>query len=159
MGNILETALEGDLRHVHRGAAQQRRGITQPPLLHPSTRRFPELLLDAGFNSNLAWNEDDFWFHVSTNACWGSGPDARWQQCGPPDGWQTTDFSQSQTTIEMQIPYARLGWPAGINQPIAIGWAVMQLAPDGGEVRAFWPETAVFDQPATWAQGTAVGGW
>lgn len=120
---------------------------------------FPELLLDTGFDSNLIWNEDDFWFHVSTNLCQGSGPDALWQQCGAPVGWQATDFSQSLSTIEMQIPYDRVGLRSGTNQPIAIGWAVMQLTPDDEEARTFWPETAVFDQPATWAVGTAVGGW
>lgn len=120
---------------------------------------FPELLLDAGFDSSLAWNADDFWFHVSTNLCQGSGPDALWQQCGVPAGWQATDFSQSLSTIEMQIPYDRVGLRPGTNQPIAIGWAVMQLTPDDEEARTFWPETAVFNQPATWAVGTAVGGW
>lgn len=123
------------------------------------TALFPELLLDAGHDSNLAWNADDFWFHVSTNLCQGRGPEARWQQCGTPDGWQATNFSQSLSTIEMQIPYTLLGLPTGTDQPIAIGWAVMQLTAADEEVRTFWPATAVFDQPATWAKGTAVGGW
>ena len=123
------------------------------------TALFPELLLDTGFDSNLTWDEDDFWFHVSTNLCQGSGPNARWQQCGAPDGWRATDFSQSLSTIEMQIPYDWAGVRPGTNQPIAIGWAVMQLSTTDEEMRAFWPETAVFDQPATWARGTAVGGW
>lgn len=123
------------------------------------TALFPELLLDTGFDSNLTWNEDDFWFHVSTNLCRGSGPDALWQQCGTADGWQATDFSQSLATIEMQIPYDLVGLRPGTNQPIAIGWTVMQLSSSDEAVRAFWPETAVFDQPATWAKGTAVDGW
>jgi hypothetical protein len=123
------------------------------------TALFPELFLDTGFDSNLTWNEDDFWFHVSTNLCQGSGPDARWQQCGPANGWQATDFSQSLSTIEMQIPYGLIELQSGTNQPVAIGWAVMQLSTDDEETRTFWPATAVFDQPATWAKGTAVGGW
>ncbi len=123
------------------------------------TALFPELLLDTGFDSNLTWNEDDFWFHISTNLCQGSGPDARWQQCGLPDGWQATDFSQSLSTIEMQIPYGLIGLQSGTNQPIAISWAILQLSSSDEEIRTFWPETAVFDQPATWAKGTAVGGW
>jgi hypothetical protein len=123
------------------------------------TALFPELLLDAGYDSNLSWNADDSWFHVSTSPCQGSGPDALWQQCGAASGWQTTDFSQSLAMIEMQIPYALLGLQPGSDQPIAISWAVMQLTPDDEEVRTFWPATAVFDQPATWARGTAVVGW
>lgn len=123
------------------------------------TALFPELVLDTGFDSNLTWNADDFWFHVSTNVCQGSGPAARWQQCGTAVGWQTTDFSQSLSTIEMQIPYESIGLQPGTNQPIAIGWAVMQLNTHDEAVSVFWPETAVFDQPATWARGTAVGGW
>lgn len=133
--------------------------VTFTGLDQGETAVFPELILDAGYDSNLSWNENDFWFHVSTNVCWGRGPEAIWQQCGPPNGWQTTDFSQSLATIEMQIPYARLGLAAGSDQPIAIAWAVMQLSPDDKEVRMFWPATAVFDQPATWARGTAVAGW
>lgn len=120
---------------------------------------FPELLLDTGYDSNVRWNEDDFWFHVSTNLCQGSGQNALWQQCGRPDNWQATDFSQSLSTIEFQIPYERVGLKTGTDQPIAIGWAVMQLTAADEEARAFWPETAVFEQPATWAEGTAVGGW
>ena len=123
------------------------------------TALFPELLLDTGFDSNLTWNEDDFWFHVSTNLCQGSGPAARWQQCGTAVGWQATNFSQSLSTIEMQIPYELIGLQSGTNQPIAISWAVLQLSSSDEEMRTFWPETAVFDQPATWARGTAVGGW
>jgi hypothetical protein len=123
------------------------------------TALFPELLLDTGFDSNPAWDDDDFWFHVSTNLCQGRGPEALWQQCGTPDGWQTTDFSQSLATIEMQIPYASIGLQPGTDQPIGISWAVMQLSTGDEEVRAFWPATAVIDQPATWAKGTAVGGW
>ncbi|MEJ2747182.1 MAG: hypothetical protein P8183_04600 [Anaerolineae bacterium] len=87
------------------------------------------------------------------------GEEALWQQCGTPDGWQTTDFSQSLATIEMQIPYASIGLQPGTDQPIGISWAVMQLSTGDEEVRAFWPATAVIDQPATWAKGTAVGGW
>ncbi len=120
---------------------------------------FPELLLDTGFDSNLTWDENDFWFHVSTSRCQGSGPDARWQQCGTADGWQATDFSQSLSTIEMRIPYDLVELRPGTNQPIAISWAVMQLSSSDEEMRTFWPETAVFDQPATWAKGTAVDGW
>lgn len=123
------------------------------------TALFPELLLDAGYDSNLSWNADDFWFHVSTSSCQGSGPGAQWQQCGPADGWRTTDFSQSLATIEMQIPYALLGLQSGSDQPVAISWAVMQLTPDDEERRTFWPATAVFDRPVTWAKGTAVAGW
>ncbi|MCB9421545.1 MAG: hypothetical protein H6667_17200 [Ardenticatenaceae bacterium] len=123
------------------------------------TALFPELLLDTGFDSNLTWNENDFWFHVSTNVCQGRGPEALWQQCGAPDGWQATDFSQSLSTIEMKIPYELVGVQPGTDQPIAMSWAVMQLSASDEEEREFWPATAVFDQPATWAKGTAVGGW
>jgi hypothetical protein len=123
------------------------------------TALFPELLLDAGFDSNLTWNGDDFWFHVSTNLCQGRGPEARWQQCGASEGWQATDFRQSPSTIEMQVPYALVKLPAGTDHHIAISWAVMQVTAADEEARAFWPATAVFDQPATWAKGTAVGGW
>lgn len=120
---------------------------------------FPELVLDTGFDSNLDWNENDFWFHVSTNFCQGIGPGALWQRCGPADGWAATDFSQNLSSIEMQIPYRTIGLAAGQEQVIAIGWAVMRLTPGDEELRAFWPETAVFEQPGTWAKGTAVGGW
>jgi hypothetical protein len=114
---------------------------------------FPELLLDTGFDSNTTWDEDDYWFHVSTNLCQGSGPEALWQQCGAAAGWRATSFAQSTTTIEFQIPYERIGLQAGTNQPVAVGWAVMMLTAAGEEVRYFWPETAVFDRPATWAKG------
>jgi hypothetical protein len=124
-----------------------------------STALFPELLLDTGFDSQSAWNEDDYWFHVSTNLCQGSGAAALWQQCGAPNGWLATDFSQSLSIIEMQIPYATVNLRPGTDQPIALGWAVMQLTTADEEVRAFWPSTAVLAQPATWAKGTAVGGW
>lgn len=120
---------------------------------------FPELFIDAGFDSNLTWDENDHWFHVSTNLCHGTGPDAIWQQCGLADGWTATDFSQSDTVIEMRIPYELIGLQAGQDQAIGIGWNVMMITPSDEEVRIFWPETAVLDQPVTWAKGTAVGGW
>jgi hypothetical protein len=120
---------------------------------------FPELIVDTGFDSNLAWNDNDFWFHVSTNACQGVGPAALWQQCGPADGWLATDFLLSTAVIEMQIPYEMLGIQPGTEQVIGISWGVMALTAADQEVRVFWPETAVIDQPATWARGTAVGGW
>lgn len=114
---------------------------------------FPELLLDTGYDSNTTWNEDDYWFHVSTNLCQGSGPEALWQQCGAVNGWRATSFAQNAATIEFQIPYERIGWQARTDQPIAISWAVMVLTAADEESRSFWPETAVFDQPATWAKG------
>jgi hypothetical protein len=120
---------------------------------------FPELLVDAGYDSNLTWNENDHWFHVSTSHCQGTGHDAIWQHCGLADGWAATDFSQSDTVIEMRIPYELIGLRAGQVQAIGIGWNVMMITPDDKEVRIFWPETAVLDQPVTWAKATAVGGW
>lgn len=120
---------------------------------------FPEIYIDAANNRADAWDQDDWWFHLSTRQCQGRGLGAIWAQCGGEQAWQTTDFVTSGSTIEMAIPYTTLALPGPDQSGIGIAFALMRLEPDDSVSRRFWPARSSISQPSTWGAGVIEGGW
>ena len=104
-------------------------------------------------------DDNDWWFQAAAAPCWGSGPDAVWQQCGGPQNWRVSAWTADADAVEMAIPYATIGLTSGDDNPIGLAFALLSVTADGREIRAFWPGTAELNAPRTWGAASAADGW
>ncbi len=113
---------------------------------------FPEVSIDGAFNKSELWQCDDQWFHVSYTDCSSIGAPDIYTNCvvTQPDWIGIPNFSMSLNpdTIEMKIPFAKLG----INEAYAdtIGICFMGNTTQGSW--RMWPKTADKFKPSTWAK-------
>jgi hypothetical protein len=120
---------------------------------------FTEILLDTHGEKGSQMDDNDWWFQAAATPCWGSGPNAVWQQCGTPENWRVSHWTVDVAVVEMAIPYETIGLVPDDNRPIGLAFALLSVTTDGQEIRLFWPNTAELNAPQTWGTALAPDGW
>lgn len=131
-------------------------------LVNNRRNRYPELLLDVTNSKTASWNPDYWWFHASYNDCEGKGEygvytfGAKGSCQKDHSDWMANNFPLSpQGSIEMKIPYAKIGLVPSNGQTIGIACDVT----DAISKWHYWPTTARIENPSTWAIATSPDGW
>ncbi len=119
-----------------------------------SAFRFPEIVLDVNNDKSTAWQNDDWWFHVSATDCESNGTPSVYTNClavqqdweGVPNMAQGPPITD---TIEMRISLAKVGINLSMNPVIGLAFDVSNTVTVWS-----WPLNANINNPYTWA--TAV---
>ena len=127
------------------------------PLSSTSYYQYPEIILDIDNDKSETWDENDFWFHVSVQDCWGNGAPYNWSTCSPSHtNWiGTPNFSQTSSfvtdTVEMSFPYSTISLDNSINNDtIGIGFMMFHDT----NLYKITPTTSNINDPSTW--GSAI---
>lgn len=124
--------------------------------LESANSLFPEIVIDARYNSQQ-WQPDDAWFHVSATDCYFFGAPSVYTQCAN-DHPEWTAFPNMPhgtvyvDTIEIAIPYDLLSLTSQRPDTIGLAVSVTNTVNRFG----FWPDNANNGQPTTWAQAILV---
>jgi len=120
------------------------------PMYSTPSYNYPEIILDINNNKSETWDNNDFWFHVSMQDCWGNGDPYVWSTCSPTNAnWVgVPNFSSSSTdTVEMKIPYNTVSLTDTIEiDTIGIGFMMF----DGQNVYKITPTTSAINNPSSW---------
>lgn len=117
-----------------------------------STITFPELFIDTKLNKGDAWQNDDYWFHVSAQDCYSIGKREDYSKC-------RTDYTvwraspnypfgsayEKINAIELSIPFDLIHIKVG--QTIGLCMSVSIFPKD---IRINFPPSAHEDKPSTW---------
>lgn len=118
---------------------------------------FPEVLIDPQQLGGSAWQNGQWWFHVSATDCENNGGYGVYNNCqvtqpdwegapnqvpGPPD----TD------SMEMRIPYSKLGFNAVTQYNLGLAFVITNTT----NLYYTWPPTADKDVPSTWADAKII---
>jgi hypothetical protein len=135
--------------------------ISYTNLVDNGKKRYPELLLNMTGKTS-SWNRDCWWFHASYNDCEGKGEYSVYAfgdkgSCQKDHAdWSASNFPLTpQGSIEMKIPYAKIGLVPSDGQTIGIAFDVT----DAISKWHFWPIGAEIESPSTWAIATSSDGW
>ena len=130
-------------------------------LAHGRDERYPEVFLDMVANGGEAWDENDWWFHVSYADCMGHGFYREYHHNCYPDGegWYASNYPlRSDCAIEMRVSFGLVGFAmsgSGTSPPFGLALAVADydqiyaLGKTRGEIRYFWPPSAS-KSPGSW---------
>lgn len=114
-------------------------------------QRYPDILLDINNDKNIAWQNDDWWFHASYNDCEAQGSYNNWSSCIPDHpGWSANNFPLNEPGIvEIEISYSKIGLQSQFNDTIGISFIVSDTYND----YHYYPAAASIDKPSTWVNG------
>lgn len=117
----------------------------------------PELLLDPNNDRSQATAADDWWFHVSAQACAAQGRIGDYSLCARTPDWGAARLYQiggtptAIDTIEVRIPFAKIGVQAGRTFGLALRVEYQVPAGSGWSGReGLWPAGAGASAPSTW---------
>ena len=119
--------------------------------LESANTLFPELLLDINNSKSNAWENDDWWFHVSATDCENQGAYGVYTNCavtqthwiGAPNfnvGPPITD------TVEMAIEWSKIGFDPFSGNDLGISL----LASNTANLWYGWPATYNRNNPSSW---------
>jgi hypothetical protein len=124
-------------------------------------RLFPEILLDPQYRKSWAWQEGQWWLHVSNNLCEGNGEANVYVRGGifqcahQKDGWAGNNPPGSNTkTIEVSVSFRKLGIRPERGSRIGIAFDMTNATGDERQQWFFWPPQAKLLAPVSW--GSAV---
>lgn len=116
-----------------------------------STLTFPELFIDTKSNEGDAWQDDDYWFHVSAQDCYAVGKREDYSKCRADYTlWRASPnypFGSAYEKInsfELSIPFDLIHIEFG--QTIGICFSVIIYPKD---IRINFPSNAHEDKPST----------
>jgi len=115
--------------------------------------RFPEINVDVNYDRSLAWQADDWWFHVSATDCESQGEAGNYDNCqlvrpnwiGMPNfvnGGPTVD------TVEIQIPFSTIQLDIQTVDTIGLAFNVSNTF----NAWEYWPAGAEVNSPASWGK-------
>lgn len=122
-----------------------------------SILHFPEILIDVNNSKETTWQADDWWFHVSATDCENQGASDVWTNCQEvqPDWVAVNNIVPGlpyTDTIEIAIPFSKIGYTLGSGDSIGIAFGVMSA----GGTWYVYPENADKPSPSTWATAAII---
>lgn len=112
---------------------------------------FPEILIDVNNPQSLAWEPDDWWFHVSATDCDYQGAYGNFDSCSVQrPTWQAVpNFSAgapNTDTVEIKIPFSKINYSFSPFDTLGLSLMVSNTV----NVFDTWPATANRQMPSTW---------
>jgi len=128
---------------------------------HPGVRLFPEILVDPRNTKSVAWQEGQWWLHVSNNLCEGNGAPNVHERKGKSlcthskPGWDANNPPEAGTeSIEVKISFAKLGAAYSPEMKIGLAFDMTDATGKAEQKTYYGPASAKIDSPKTW--GVAV---
>jgi len=123
-----------------------------------SVSRMPEVMFDVNNSKSGVWEADDWWFHVSATDCEYQGQHGNYDSCmAVRPNWTAEPNMASGPpsppyvdTIEVQIPFATIGYDINSGDTIGLSFEVTNLFSAWNH----WPTSATLNDPSSW--GSAV---
>jgi hypothetical protein len=130
---------------------------------HGGKRLFPEILVDPRDTRSPAWQQGQWWLHVSNNLCESNGAPNVYEkkgkfQCGRrKPGWDANNPPDEHTElIEVKISFAKLGVEFAPGMKLGLAFDVTDASGDVDQKWYFWPAGAKIDSPKTWRLAIVV---
>ncbi len=123
--------------------------------LESANALFPEILMDAANAGGASWSNGQWWLHVSATDCEHNGAYGVYDDCKLiQPGWEAgpnfTAGAPATDTVEIRIPFAKVGFNTATMDTMGIAFVATNTA----NVFELFPATANRNQPATWAKAT-----
>jgi|GEM_PF-2892593 len=120
--------------------------------------RFPEVNLDIANNKANAFDQDDWWFHVSATDCEYQGMYGNYDSCQfvRPNWLAAPNFTRAQNpdTVEVYIPWTTLSYTLDESDTLGIGLVSTNTFSQWD----LWPAQASEKDPSTWGNLVFRGG-
>lgn len=123
--------------------------------LESANALFPEILTDAANAGGASWSNGQWWLHVSATDCEHNGAYGVYDDCKLiQPGWEAgpnfTAGAPVTDTVEIKIPFAKVGFNTATMDTMGIAFVATNTA----NVFMLFPASANRQQPATWAKAT-----
>ena len=123
---------------------------------HPGVRLFPEILVDPRNTKSVAWQEGQWWLHVSNNLCEGNGAPNVYEREGKSlcthskPGWDANNPPEAGTeSIEVKSSFAKLGAAHSPGMKIGLAFDMSDATGKAEQKTYYGPASAKIDSPKT----------